>query len=142
MNNQTVTWILRLIPAVLIGQTLFFKFSGAPESVDLFRDLAVSAFGNPSLEPALRLGTGVIELLTVVLLLIPKHSLKGAILAAGTMAGALASHLFFIGFEGHDQLATMGAIALLAASIYVFLQKEELLKLFGCLKKCPDALQQ
>ena len=72
MNKNTASWILRLVPAVIIGQTLAFKFSGAAESVALFRDLAISAFGNASLEPALRIGTGVIELITVVLLLIPK----------------------------------------------------------------------
>lgn len=44
--NAKLTWALRLVPAVLIGQTLPFKFSGAPVSVVLFTDLATKALGN------------------------------------------------------------------------------------------------
>ena len=96
--KPALAWALRLIPAALIGQTLPFKFSGATQSVELFSKLGENALGNPGLEGALRFGTGVVEFIAVVLLLIPKHSLKGAILIVGTMAGALASHALFIGF--------------------------------------------
>ena len=58
------------------------------------------------------------------------------------MAGALASHLFFIGFQVHAQLALMLVIALLASTNLLFQNKGEFLKLLGGLKKRPNALQQ
>ncbi len=120
----------------------FFKFSGAAESVALFSDLATKAFGKPELEGVLRVGTGIVELITVVLLLIPKQSWIGALLVVGTMAGALASHLFFIGFADHGPLAAMAIIALLASSLYLVKGKTEILEIFGRLKKGSNSLEQ
>lgn len=139
--KPALAWTLRLIPAILIGQTLPFKFSGAAESVALFTDLATQAFGNPGLEGALRIGTGVVELIAIVLLLIPRHSIKGALLVVGTMAGALMSHLLFLGFAGHGLLATMAVIAMLVSALQIFLSQKEVLQLIGSLKKRSNALQ-
>lgn len=127
-------WALRLIPAALIGQTLPFKFGGHDQSVALFTDLANSAFGNPGLEGALRIGTGVIEVIAVIFLLIPKHSLKGALFVVGTMLGALASHALFIGFAGQGPLPLLAAISLICSAIYIWNSKMDLLKLLGRLK--------
>lgn len=111
-----LVWVLRLVPAVIIGQTLFFKFTGAEESRQLFRVLTEKAFGNGNLESVARLGTGVIELIVVGLLLSPKLSWAGALLAVGTMFGAVLAHIFFLGFAGiNGQLAVMAAIALVAS---------------------------
>jgi len=140
--NAKLTWALRLVPAVLIGQTLPFKFSGAPVSVVLFTDLATKALGNLGLEGALRVGTGVVELLAVVLLLIPKQSWKGALLVVATMAGALASHLLFIGFSGHGPLPALALIALLFSGIYVLQSKAEILEFLGSLKKGSNSLEK
>ena len=140
--KPALAWTLRIIPAILIGQSLPFKFSGAAESVALFTDLATKAFGNPELEGALRIGTGVIELVAVILLLIPNHSLKGALIVVGTMAGALMSHLLFIGFAQHGPLSVMALIALLASAYYLFKSKTELSQLLGSLQKRPNPLQQ
>ncbi|MDB4438436.1 DoxX family protein [bacterium] len=140
--NVKLAWGLRLVPAVLIGQTLAFKFSGAAESVALFTDLATKAFGKPCFEGTLRIGTGIIELVTVVLLLIPKHSWKGAFLVVGTMAGALASHLGFIGLTGHGPLPAMAVISLLASVIYLLKSKAEILKFLGGLKKSSNSLKK
>lgn len=132
--KPALAWTLRLIPAVLIGQTLPFKFGGHEQSVALFTELAEKAFGNPGLEGALRIGTGVIELVTVIFLLIPKQSLKGALLVVGTMAGALASHALFIGFAGHGPLPLLAVISLVCSAIYIWNSKMDLLKLLGRLK--------
>lgn len=132
--NKKLAWTLRIIPAAILAQTLPFKFTGHAESVKLFTDLANTALGNPSLESSIRIGTGIVELLAIILLLIPKHSLKGALLVVGTMGGALASHLLFIGFDGYVPLAAMAAIALIASAIYLSQSKLELLKLFRRLK--------
>ena len=140
--NAKLAWTLRLVPAILIGQTLLFKLSGATESVALFTGLASKAFGKPELEGVLRMGTGVVELITVVLLLIPKQSRIGALLVVGTMAGALASHLFFIGFADHGPLIAMAVIALLASSFYLVKSRARILEIFGRSKKGSNSLEQ
>ncbi len=124
--NKALTWALRIIPAAIVGQTLPFKFSGAAESVKLFSDLAQKTTGSTSLEPAMRIGSGVIELIAVVLILIPKHSIKGALLMIGTMFGALASHALFIGFAGYGPLPAMAGITIVASAIYLYLSKDQL----------------
>jgi uncharacterized membrane protein YphA (DoxX/SURF4 family) len=72
-------------------QTLYFKFSGAPESIFIFKTLG--------LEPIGRIGSGIAELIASVLLLIPKTAWAGAGLALGIMSGAIVSHLTELGIE-------------------------------------------
>jgi uncharacterized membrane protein YphA (DoxX/SURF4 family) len=79
-------WVLRIIAAVIMLQTLYFKFSGADESVYIFSQLGMEPWG--------RIGTGVLELIASLLILFPKTTFPGALLAAGLMAGAIGSHLF------------------------------------------------
>ena len=118
--KPALAWTLRIIPAIIVGQTLPFKFSGATESKELFTRLTTEALGRPELEAFARIGTGIIELVAIVLLLVPKHSIKGALLIAGTMVGALAGHLAFIGFSGvHGQLAVMALAALFCSVLYL-----------------------
>lgn len=83
--------LLRIIAAAILLQTLYFKFTGSPESVALFSKLGVEPWG--------RIGTGVLELITGILLLITSTAFVGAILAIGLMTGAILSHLFIIGIE-------------------------------------------
>lgn len=86
---KQLSWILRAIVAVILVQTLYFKFSGAPESVYIFTTLGM--------EPAGRYGTGVVELVASILLFVPGLTAIGAGLAAGTMAGAIGGHLTKLG---------------------------------------------
>jgi uncharacterized membrane protein YphA (DoxX/SURF4 family) len=93
-NSSTVTiglWLLRLLPAVIMLQTLFFKFSGAAESVYIFTQMGIEPWG--------RIGTGIAEAIASVLLLWPRTSWLGALLGLGIMSGALASHAFVLGYE-------------------------------------------
>ena len=83
--------VLRIIPAVILLQTLYFKFSGAPESIYIFSTLGI--------EPVGRIGSGIAELVGSVLLLIPKTSWMGALLSLGVISGALVSHLTVLGIE-------------------------------------------
>lgn len=94
--NKSVVLILKLIAAVIMLQTLFFKFSGAQESIDLFTTIAGEN------EAAMRIGTGVIELIASILLFVPKRSWFGAMLGAGTMSGAIMSHLTILGIEHNN----------------------------------------
>ena len=90
MNFKIILiWVLRLLAAGILLQTLYFKFTGQPESVELFTKLGVEPWG--------RIGTGVIELVASILILIPATTIIGAALAACVMVGALVSHLTVIG---------------------------------------------
>ena len=88
---QILNLVLRILSAGLLFQTLYFKFSGAPESVWIFTTLGVEPWG--------RIGSGVVELVTGALLLIPATQAIGAILGLGVMAGAILSHLAILGIE-------------------------------------------
>lgn len=107
---RSVSWVLRLVAAAILAQTLFFKFSGAEESVHIFRTLGLEPWG--------RIGSGVAELLAVLLLLWPRTVVLGALLAAGVMVGALGSHLTRLGIEvqGDGGLLFGLACTVLAAS--------------------------
>lgn len=99
-------WILRIVAAVIFLQTLFFKFTASEESVYIFSTLGI--------EPVGRIGTGVIELIAVILLLIPRTTILGAILGLGTMMGAIFSHIFVLGIEVKNDGGTLFILALLA----------------------------
>lgn len=87
--NTYLLWALRIIPAVILLQTLFFKFTGAPESVWIFTQLGVEPWG--------RYLSGAMELLAAVLILWPRTTPFGAVLACGLMVGAIISHITKLG---------------------------------------------
>jgi hypothetical protein len=95
MSNVKIKFILErllsIAAAVILLQTLYFKFTAAPVSVHIFSTLGVEPWG--------RIGTGVMELLAGLLLLWQRTSFYGALLAIGIMAGAILSHLLFLGIE-------------------------------------------
>ncbi|AFK04684.1 hypothetical protein Emtol_3556 [Emticicia oligotrophica DSM 17448] len=114
MNLSKISsWILRIVAAVILLQTLYFKFTAHPESVELFSKLGVEPWG--------RIGTGVLELITGILLLIPATAFIGGFLGMGLMFGAIASHLFVIGIEskGDGGQLFMLAIIVLICSIFI-----------------------
>lgn len=86
-----VSWLLQLIVAVILIQTLFFKFTGAEESVYIFTTLGLEPWG--------RIGSGIVELIAAVFLFIPRTVVFGAILSLGTISGAIMSHLTKLGIE-------------------------------------------
>ena len=88
-------WVLRLLAALILLQTLYFKFSAAPESIYIFSKLGMEPWG--------RIGTGILELIAGILLLIPATTVFGALLAIGLMAGAIFFHLTKLGISvQHD----------------------------------------
>jgi hypothetical protein len=91
-KGQTATsWVLQLLAAGILLQTLYFKFTGAEESVYIFTQVGAEPWG--------RIGSGVVELVAAILLIIPGTITIGAILAVGVMAGAIVSHLTILGIE-------------------------------------------
>lgn len=121
MTLKTIlSWLLRLIAAVILLQTLYFKFTGHPESVELFTKLGVEPWG--------RIGTGIIELIASILLLVPATVFIGAFLGVGLMAGAIVSHLTVIGIESKGdggQLFYLAITVLICCLIIMLLHKEQ-----------------
>ena len=129
-TTRIIDWLCRIAIAVILLQTLYFKFSGHPESVALFSKLGVEPWG--------RIGTGVIELIAGILILIPATGLIGAALSVGLMAGAIASHLFVIGIESdHDggQLFMLAIIVLALSLVVLAIRRKEIPVWLASLKK-------
>lgn len=105
MKNPIFIWIVKLIAVGILVQTLFFKFTGAEESIYIFQTLGLEPYG--------RIGSGIVELIASILILIPRTTLLGAILALGTMLGGIFSHIFVLGIEVKDDGGTLFALAII-----------------------------
>ena len=103
-TQSIVSWILQLIAAAILFQTLFFKFTGAEESVYIFKTLGLEPWG--------RIGSGVAELMACILLLVPRTVPVGAILALGVISGAIVSHLTKLGIVVMDDGGLLFALAI------------------------------
>lgn len=90
-TQKIISWIFQIIAAAILLQTLFFKFTGAEESIRIFTTLGAEPWG--------RIGSGLVELAAGILLLIPARAAIGAILALGVMCGAIFSHLMVLGID-------------------------------------------
>ena len=104
--QTVVSWILQFAVAGILLQTLFFKFTGAEESVYIFSKLGAEPWG--------RIGSGVIELMAALLLLVPATAPVGAIVTMGVMAGAIVSHLTVLGIEVKGDGGLLFGLALAA----------------------------
>jgi uncharacterized membrane protein YphA (DoxX/SURF4 family) len=120
---KIVDWILRIIVAVILLQTLFFKFTGAKESVYIFTTLGAEPWG--------RIGSGVVELIASILLLVPRTAVFGAILALGTICGAIFAHVTKLGItipavDDHGLLFALAVIVFAASLIVLYLRRSEI----------------
>lgn len=118
MKNSILTWIIKLTAVVILLQTLYFKFTGAPESVYIFSTLGIEPFG--------RIGSGIVELIASILILIPRTTLLGALLGLGTMLGAILSHLFVLGIVVQNDGGTLFILAIITfiCCFVLFLQNK------------------
>jgi len=98
-----LSWLLRLTAAVILLQTLFFKFTAAPESVYIFTKVGAEPWG--------RIGSGIVELIAAALLLTPRFNWLGSLIALGVMAGAIFSHLTVLGIEVQGDKGLLFALA-------------------------------
>jgi len=98
-------WSCRIVAAIILLQTLFFKFTGAPESVYIFTTVGAEPWG--------RIGSGVVELIAAILLLTPRFGWAGALVALGLMAGAILSHLTVLGIEVQGDGGLLFALAII-----------------------------
>jgi uncharacterized membrane protein YphA (DoxX/SURF4 family) len=133
-NAPTIaSWLLQLVVAGILLQTLFFKFTGAAESVYIFSTLGVEPWG--------RIGSGIVELVASILLLTPATVTIGAALAAGVMLGAILSHLTLLGIEvqGDGGLLFGLAIAVLLASVAILVLRRAEIPLIGMWLRAQSA---
>lgn len=115
MIKQHTIWLLRLVPAIIMFQTLFFKFTANEESVFIFSSLGLEPFG--------RIGIGITELLACGLLLFPKTSFWGALLGFLLMLSAIVSHLFVLGIEVRGDGGTLfyyAVVSLICCGILLY----------------------
>lgn len=118
---MAVSWIAQLVAAGILGQTLFFKFTGAPEAIAIFTELGVEPWG--------RIALGVVELIAAVLLLFPKTAVYGGVIGVGLMVGAIGSHMTVLGIESNGDggaLFIMAIVTLIASAIVVLMRRESL----------------
>jgi uncharacterized membrane protein YphA (DoxX/SURF4 family) len=125
MKSLIASWVLRIVVAAILIQTLFFKFTGAEESVYIFSTLGMEPYG--------RIGSGITELTAAIL--IPRTTLLGALIGLAVMSGAILSHLIVLGIEVKDDGGTLfilAVITFLCCSVLVYQKKSgisDLLKL-------------
>ncbi len=128
-TNTIIGWVCRIVAALILAQTLFFKFTASPESVHIFSTLGVEPWG--------RIGTGFMELIASGLLLWfgrnnAVTTVLGAGLALGLMAGAIASHILVLGIESNGdggQLFAYALIVALASATLLFLNRRLIFRL-------------
>ncbi len=106
--------------AILL-QTLYFKFTGAPESIYIFETVGMEPWG--------RIGSGIVELIASILLLIRRTAWLGALLALGAICGALFFHLTTLGIEVQGDggfLFILASIVFLASSIILIKERKNI----------------
>ena len=90
---KLIPWAAQVVVALILAQTLFFKFTYAPETQVIFANRGGRLAAT---------GVGVVELLCVVLLLLPRTAAVGAVLSLLVISGAIFTHLTSLGIQVVD----------------------------------------
>jgi len=125
-TKAVILWALKLLAAAIMLQTLFFKFTAAPESVYIFSTLGMEPWG--------RIGTGVMELIASILILIPTTTGVGAVLGIGLMGGAIFFHLTKLGLVVQDdggQLFIYALLVFISCVVLAFVYRKDLFLMVG-----------
>jgi uncharacterized membrane protein YphA (DoxX/SURF4 family) len=88
--SKAIPWAAQIIVAVILAQTLFFKFTYAPETQVIFGDR-----GGRSAATVV----GFVELVCVILLLVPQTAAIGAVVSLAVIGGAIFTHLTSLGIQ-------------------------------------------
>ena len=120
---KVLSWVLQVVVAVILLQTLFFKFTGAPESVYIFSKLGAEPWG--------RIASGVFELIAAALLLVPRTAAAGALLSLGVISGAIFSHLTALGVAltevgDRGELFALAVVVFIGSAAVLFIRRREL----------------
>lgn len=122
-RQNVLSWVLQIIVAVILLQTLFFKFTGAEESIYIFSTLGAEPWG--------RIGSGIVELIASVLLLMPRTVWIGALLSLGTITGAIMSHLTKLGIKltavgDNGELFALAVIVFIASAVILLIRRRQI----------------
>ena len=124
MKSTNFIWFLRIVVAVILLQTLYFKFTGADESVYIFSAVGIEPYG--------RIGSGIAELIASILIVYPRTTWIGALIGMGVMIGAIASHVLVLGIvvqNDRGALFIMALITFICCSVLVYVNKNKLINL-------------
>jgi hypothetical protein len=131
MNYKTIAyWVLRLVPAFIMLQTLYFKFTGAEESIEIFTRVGMEPWG--------RYAVGVLELVASILLLINSAAWMGAALGLGLMAGAIGMHFLILGIEVRGdggQLFLYAVVVAACSAVVLFLEREKVMSFWRSFRR-------
>ena len=119
-------WALKILAALIMLQTLYFKFTGAEESIYIFSTL--------NMEPWGRIGTGVLELIASILILYPRTTIIGALLGAGLMGGAIFFHLTKLGIEVQKdggQLFIYALLVFISCLVLLIIKRKDVIDLIN-----------
>jgi uncharacterized membrane protein YphA (DoxX/SURF4 family) len=121
----TFTFFLKVIVAAILLQTLYFKFTGAAESVYIFETVGMEPWG--------RIGSGIVELIASILILVPATAWIGALLALGVICGAIFFHLTKLGIEvqGDGGFLFMLACVVFVSSIFILWKERKNIPVIG-----------
>lgn len=114
------SWILRLTVAVILLQTLYFKFTAHPDSVHIFSALGIEPWG--------RIGLGIVELITAALIFVSRFKVIGMLSSLGIILGAIFSHLLVLGINVSNDgggLFILAVIVLISSSLWLILNRSD-----------------
>ena len=122
-RQNILSWVLQIVVAVILLQTLFFKFTGAEESVYIFTKLGAEPWG--------RIGSGIVELLASILLLTPRTIWLGTLLSLGTISGAIMSHLTKLGIKltpvgDNGELFALAIVVFVCSAAVLWIRRRQL----------------
>ena len=121
---KIISWVCRIVVAVIFFQVLFFKFTGAEDSKDIFTTLMGAeseAFG--------RIGSGIAELIAAIFILVPRTVSIGSLFSLGVISGAIISHLTKLGIVVKDDgggLFALAVVVFVLSGVVLFLHRHEL----------------
>jgi hypothetical protein len=120
-KQKLLSWAAQILAFLIMFQTLFFKFSGAEESVYIFSTIGIEPWG--------RYGTGILELIACIFLLLPNYSWIGAAMGGAMMSGAILIHLTVLGTsveDDHGYLFVLAVITLFACMVVLYIRKGQI----------------
>ncbi len=119
--QRRLSLICRCVAAGIMLETLWFKFTGHPESVWIFTKMGMESWW--------RYGQGIWELAASILLFVPRGLWLGCLLSLGAMSAAILSHFAVLGIaiQGDGGLLFgMACTAWLASFVATWLHQQSI----------------
>ena len=91
IRRNPFLWICRIVATLILLFTFYYKITGSPESVHVFSEADMEPYG--------RYSVAIAEFVAAMLIIIPRTSLAGALLAVVIMICVIASHIFVLGIQ-------------------------------------------